>query len=93
MKILLAGIFHETNTFSPIPCSGADFTLGFTLDGSGSVEHQHGQRVIDAMRGTKTAQAAFIDACEGAGAEIILPFLRHRHSVRALRCGLVSGDV
>ncbi|MGY6536965.1 MAG: M81 family metallopeptidase [Pararhodobacter sp.] len=73
MKILLAGIFHETNTFSPIPCSGADFTLGFTLDGSGSVEHQHGQRVIDAMRGTKTAQAAFIDACEGAGVEIILP--------------------
>ena len=74
MKILLAGIFHETNTFSPIPCSVADFTLGFTLDGSGSVEHQHGQRVIDPMRSTNTALAAFIDACEGAGAEIVLPF-------------------
>lgn len=74
MKILLASVFHETNTFSPIPCGVADFTLGFTLDGSGSVESQHGERVIQAMRGTNTALAAFVDACEAAEAQIVLPF-------------------
>ena len=88
MKIMLASIFHETNTFSPIPCSVADFTLGFTLDGSGSVDTQHGARVIEAMRGTNTALAAFIDACEGTGAEIVLPF--YGTAIPSGRCDAAS---
>ncbi|MCC5969162.1 MAG: M81 family metallopeptidase [Pararhodobacter sp.] len=74
MKILIASIFHETNTFSPIRCDIRDFTIGFTLDGSGSVNGQNGATVIERMRGTNTALSAFIAACEAAEADIVLPF-------------------
>ena len=61
MRLLIAMMKHETNTFSPVPTPLARFTPCY------------GQAAIDAYRGTGTGLGAYLDLAEREGAEIVLP--------------------
>ncbi|WER48118.1 M81 family metallopeptidase [Cupriavidus sp. WKF15] len=63
MKILIARLNHETNTFSPVPTPLASF------------EPSYGEAAYRVAKGTRTAAAAFIDLAEAAGAEIVVPVI------------------
>ncbi|CAG9175602.1 M81 family metallopeptidase [Cupriavidus respiraculi] len=63
MKILIARLNHETNTFSPVPTPLASF------------DPVYGDEAYRAAKGTRTAAAAFIDHAEAAGAEIVVPVI------------------
>lgn len=63
MKILIARLNHETNTFSPVPTP------------LGSFDPRYGEDGYRAARGTRTAAGAFIDLAEAAGAEIVVPVI------------------
>ncbi|MDP6564785.1 MAG: M81 family metallopeptidase [Alphaproteobacteria bacterium] len=61
MRLVLAVMRHETNTFSPLSTPLAAFSpIG-------------GDRAIAAYRGTNNPLAAYIEIAERAGAEIVLP--------------------
>ncbi|MGO4156584.1 M81 family metallopeptidase [Cupriavidus sp. YAF13] len=61
MKILIARLNHETNTFSPVATPLSSF-------------HPHyGEDAYRASKGTRTAIGAFIDLAEAAGAELVVP--------------------
>ncbi|MFY7959590.1 MAG: M81 family metallopeptidase [Elsteraceae bacterium] len=64
MKIVIAMMKHETNSFSPLKTDWKRFCewSGY-LDGAAR----------DAFEGTKTAMGAFIDLARDAGAEIVTP--------------------
>jgi microcystin degradation protein MlrC len=80
MKLVIASMLHETNTFSPVPTP-----IGrFAVDGGQPLE---GAAALAAMRGTGTAIGAFIELAEAAGAEIVLPIAAH-----AWPSGLVHND-
>ena len=64
MKIVIAQMQHETNTFSPVPTPWEAF---------GNDGPFLGQAAYDAMKGTRLPMAAFIDLAEGAGAQVITP--------------------
>ena len=66
MKLVLAQMKHETNTFSPVPTPLARF--GHGRDGP-----WEGREALEEFKGTGTALGAFIDLAERAGAEIVLP--------------------
>jgi microcystin degradation protein MlrC len=66
MKLVIAQMKHETNTFSPVPTPLARFA------GRSGVPPQ-GREAIDAYRGTGSAIGAFIELAEAADAEIVLP--------------------
>jgi len=66
MRILIAQIKHETNTFSPVPTPLARFARNRTRP-------YEGEEVRDAFRGTGTAIGAFLDLAERQGAEVVLP--------------------
>ena len=66
MKLVIAQMKHETNTFSPVPTPLARFAAGRPLPAEGS-------DVRDAFKGTGTAIGAFIDLAEKAGAEVVFP--------------------
>ena len=61
MKILIARLNHETNTFSPVATPLAAF------------EPTYGADAYLANKGMQTAMAAFIDLAESLGAEIVTP--------------------
>ncbi len=63
MKILVARLNHETNTFSPV----ATPLKSFGDDGP-----LYGQQAYAASRGTRTAIAAFIELAEQAGHEVVV---------------------
>jgi microcystin degradation protein MlrC len=65
MRLLIAMMKHETNTFSPVPTPLARFG-----NGPGPL---YGEAAIDAYRGTGTGLGAYVDLAAQAGAEIILP--------------------
>jgi microcystin degradation protein MlrC len=66
MRLLLATISHETNTFSPVPTPLARFCRdGTTL--------LSGQAAIDFYRGTGTCLGGYLAVAEGAGAEVVVP--------------------
>ena len=65
MRLLIAMMMHETNTFSPVPTDLQRFALG------------PGEAAIAAFRGTGTATGAFIDLAEQAGAEFELALAAH----------------
>jgi microcystin degradation protein MlrC len=78
MKILIARMNHETNTFSPVPTPLAAFgNHGPTYDAAAYHEH----------RGMRTAMSAFIDAAERAGAQLVTPI-----SAAANPSGLVARE-
>ncbi len=64
MKVLIARLNHETNTFSPVPTPLA----AFGPDGP-----TFGAQAYRDNKGMRTAMSAFIDLAEQAGAEIVTP--------------------
>jgi microcystin degradation protein MlrC len=65
MRLLIAMMKHETNTFSPVPTPLARFG-----NGPGPL---YGEAAIRAFRGTGTGLGAYLDLAAGEGAEIVLP--------------------
>ncbi|MBL8330779.1 MAG: M81 family metallopeptidase [Rubrivivax sp.] len=66
MKLVIAQMKHETNTFSPVPTPLARFAV----EGDRPPE---GEEALAAYRGTGSAIAAFIELAEAAGAQIVVP--------------------
>jgi microcystin degradation protein MlrC len=66
MKLVLAQMKHETNTFSPVPTPLARFAHG-------RARPPEGREAYEDFKSTGTALGAFIDAAEQTGAEIVLP--------------------
>lgn len=64
MKVLIARLNHETNTFSPVPTP---------LSAFGENGPQYDGDAYRANRGQRTAMAAFIDLAEARGAELVTP--------------------
>ncbi|WP_454808171.1 M81 family metallopeptidase [Paraburkholderia fungorum] len=64
MKILIARMNHETNTFSPVTTPLAAF---------GRNGPSYGQDAFNENKGMQTAMAAFIDAAEREHAQIVTP--------------------
>ncbi len=71
MRLLIAMMMHETNTFSPVPTDLQRFALGL-----GQLPPQ-GAEAIQAYRNTGTATGAFIDLAEDAGADFELVIAAH----------------
>ncbi len=65
MRLLIAMMKHETNTFSPVPTPLARFGHG-----PGPL---YGEAAISAYRGTGSGLGAYLDLAEREGAEIVLP--------------------
>jgi microcystin degradation protein MlrC len=63
MKILIARLNHETNTYSPVATPLESFSP------------RYGAQGYRAAKGTRTAAGAFIDLAEAAGAEIVVPVI------------------
>src|SRR5215471_15357568 len=61
MRLLIAMMKHETNTFSPVPTPLARF---------GPL---YGEAAVRTYRGTGTGLGAYLDLAEREGAEIVLP--------------------
>ena len=66
MKLVIAQMKHETNTFSPVPTPLARFATGTEVP-------PEGDAAVAAYRGTGSAIAAFIDLAEAAGADYTVP--------------------
>src|SRR6266853_1746820 len=65
MRLLIAMMKHETNTFSPVPTPLARFGHG-----PGPL---YGEAAIRAFRGAGTGLGAYLDLAAREGAEIVLP--------------------
>ncbi len=65
MRLLIAMMKHETNTFSPVPTPLARFG-----NGPGPL---YGEAAIRAYRGTGTGLGAYLDLAERERAEIVVP--------------------
>jgi microcystin degradation protein MlrC len=66
VRLVIAQMKHETNTFSPVPTPLARFARG-------AAQPLEGAAVRDAFKGTGTAIGAFIDLADQAGAETVYP--------------------
>jgi microcystin degradation protein MlrC len=66
MKVVIAQMKHETNTFSPVPTPLARFATGTAVPPEGADAYA-------AYKGTGSGISAFIDLAEAAGAEIEMP--------------------
>lgn len=64
MKVLIARLNHETNTFSPVPTP---------LSAFGDRGPDYGPDAYKANKGAVTAMGAFIDLAESWGADIVTP--------------------
>lgn len=64
MKIVVAQLQHETNTFSPLPTPWRSFGPDGPLLGADA---------LAGMRGTRTAMGGLIAVAEAAGAELVTP--------------------
>jgi len=64
MRVVIAQMQHETNTFSPVPTPWE----AFGKDGP-----RMGREALEAVEGTRVPMAAFIDLARKAGAEIVTP--------------------
>src|SRR5260370_3666225 len=65
MRLLIAMMKHETNTFSPVLTPLARFGYG-----PGPL---YGEAAVTAYRGTGSGLGAYLDLAEREGAEIVLP--------------------
>ena len=65
MRVVIAAMSHETNTFSPVPTPLARF--------GGGRGPARGPAVVEQYGGTNTCTAAFLDIFNHAGAEIVTP--------------------
>ncbi len=68
MKLVIAMMQHETNTFSPLPTPYAAFA-----GATGYPEPPRGAEALAAYGGTGFGFAAFVDLAREEGAEIVLP--------------------
>ena len=66
MRVVIAMMKHETNTFSPVPTPIERFARGFPLP-------PRGKDAYEAFKGTGSAMAAYIDLAEREGWEIVTP--------------------
>ncbi len=66
MKLVIAQMKHETNTYSPVPTPLARFAVDGTVP-------PEGDAALAAYRGTGAAMAAFIELAEQAGASFVIP--------------------
>ena len=66
MRVVIAMMKHETNTFSPVPTPIERFARGYPLP-------PRGAEALKAFKGTGSAMAAFIDICEREGWEMVTP--------------------
>jgi len=66
MRVVIAMMKHETNTFSPVPTPIERFARGYPLP-------PRGEDALKAFKGTGSAMAAFIDICEREGWEMVTP--------------------
>src|SRR6476469_4749680 len=66
MRLLIAMMTHETNTFSPVPTP-------LTRFGRGRGGPVRGADAIAAYRGTGSVTGAYLDLAEKAGAVVVLP--------------------
>ena len=66
MKLVIAQMKHETNTFSPVPTPLARFAAGRLLPAEG-------RDVYEVFKGTGTAIGAFIELADKADAEAVFP--------------------
>jgi microcystin degradation protein MlrC len=66
MKLVVAQMKHETNTYSPVPTPLARFAVG------GGVPPE-GDAARAAYQGTGSALAAFLEVADAAGAEVVIP--------------------
>ncbi len=64
MKVMIARLNHETNTFSPVPTPLAAFGNDGPAFGAAAYEENKGKR---------TAMSAFIDIAEANGASVVTP--------------------
>ncbi|MCO6418940.1 M81 family metallopeptidase [Siccirubricoccus sp. KC 17139] len=70
MRILIAGLSHETNTFSPVPTPRERFCR----DGKTLLE---GKAALDFFRNTGTCIGGFLKVAEAAGAEVVCSIAAH----------------
>ena len=70
MRVVVAMMSHETNTFSPVPTPLSSF---------GPKGPYRGRAAAEAYRGTNTPMAAFLDIFDEAGAEIETPVAGNAH--------------
>ncbi len=66
MRVVIAMMKHETNTFSPVPTPIERFARGQALPFFGA-------EAYDAYKGTGACLSAFIDLCEAEGWDIVTP--------------------
>lgn len=66
MRLVIAMMKHETNTYSPVPTPLESFARG-------ALTVPEGLAVVDAFKGTGSAIAAFLDLAAAEGAEIETP--------------------
>ena len=93
MRLLLATMSHETNTFSPVPTKLARFCR----DGTTLLK---GQAAIDFYRNTGTCMGGYLDVAAAAGAAITVPVTasappsgRVDAGAYELFCGLITDEV
>jgi microcystin degradation protein MlrC len=70
MRLLIAMMKHETNTFSPVPTPLARFGPSSAIGGSGPL---YGDAAIAAYRGTGSGLGAYLDLAAREKAEVVLP--------------------
>jgi len=70
MRLLLAGLSHETNTFSPVPTPRARFCR----DGKTLLE---GEAALRFFRNTGTCLGGFLKVAEEVGAEVVMSVAAH----------------
>ncbi len=70
MRLLIAMMKHETNTFSPVPTPLARFGPSNADKGPGPL---YGETAIQAYRGTGSGLGAYLDIAAREKAEIVLP--------------------
>ncbi len=66
MRLVIAQMKHETNTFSPVPTDLRRFARA-------QATPLEGEAIRAAFKGTGTAIGAFIDLAEKSGAQVVLP--------------------
>ncbi len=62
-RVALVGVFHETNTFSPVATDRADFARTY-----------RGRELADAFAGTRTVVGGFIDGARARNLEVVPVF-------------------
>ena len=72
-RFVVAGMLHETNTFSPVATPLASFFSRAAAIDPAEGPMLTGQRAIDAYAGTNVAFAAFLEAAAAAGGEVNVP--------------------